>query len=437
MDYKGVTVLLAFFKLGNAGVMLRTNSGPTTAQPRTLRANLGLSRCSSTNNGLGSNRLETLESAILLDALLQHNHPLLVARRISAVSLKSPLEILVCVVGRKRLVQHTQPLAVPRDLLPVTLHILQVRAKVGKAALEDLAVRGRVHGRLEINKLLPRLVRVGEHKVGRALARAQERADLVRVRADESVVANVQDAAEAAAAQLRQLVDAQHLHLFGLAAARLEPLLELHHLHVLEPDARVDGPVDDALGHVHAHAHRSVVRWRHAVVRRQLVELDLAKLAHVADALTLERREVWRDARRRQVHDAREGLVEQRADAGDGEAARRGRERVDHGFEAKVDLARADDLGDILLLLAVVGEKGEGDMYAGVVGLEERNFNAFVFEVTLRLSEVQGRVVRGGVPVSIISPVSLSHHQPFEQTDQLVKKVILSVDIITQSLRCS
>ena len=40
-------------------------------------------------------------------------------------------------------------------------------------------------------------------------------------------------------------------------------------------------------------------------------------------------------------------------------------------------------------------------MYAGVVGLEERDFDAFVLEVALALGEVEGGMVRGSVPVGI------------------------------------
>ena len=39
------------------------------------------------------------------------------------------------------------------------------------------------------------------------------------------------------------------------------------------------------------------------------------------------------------------------------------------------------------------------EQYAGVVGLKERDFDAFIFEVTLALGEIEGGVVRGSVPV--------------------------------------
>jgi hypothetical protein len=55
---------------------------------------------------------------------------------------------------------------------------------------------------------------------------------------------------------------------------------------------------------------------------------------------------------------------------------------VDHSLEAHVDLAAADDLGDI----------------RGVIGLEESDLEAFILEVAAGLGEVQRGMVRGGVP---------------------------------------
>lgn len=77
---------------------------------------------------------------------------------------------------------------------------------------------------------------------------------------------------------------------------------------------------------------------------------------------------------------------------------------MDHGFEAEIDFARSDDLGDILSNgLIGCGREGGRGAYAGVVRLEERDFDAFVFEVALALGEVKGGMVRGGVPVAISS----------------------------------
>jgi hypothetical protein len=73
---------------------------------------------------------------------------------------------------------------------------------------------------------------------------------------------------------------------------------------------------------------------------------------------------------------------------------------VDHGFEAEIDFARADDLGDILGRSQFSsGQRKGGGKYAGVVGLEERDFDAFVLEVALALGKVKRGMVRGSVPV--------------------------------------
>lgn len=55
---------------------------------------------------------------------------------------------------------------------------------------------------------------------------------------------------------------------------------------------------------------------------------------------------------------------------------------MNHSLEAHVDLAAADDLGDI----------------GRVIRLEESDLEALIFEVAAGLGEVQGCVVRGGVP---------------------------------------
>ena len=105
-------------------------------------------------------------------------------------------------------------------------------------------------------------------------------------------------------------------------------------------------------------------------MRCQLVDLDLAELADVADALAAQGGEVGGDARGAlEVDDAGEGLVEEGADGLDGEGAGLGldermigqqdgrevlgeesadRQSVDHGLVAHVHLAAADDLGHIL-----------------------------------------------------------------------------------------
>lgn len=59
----------------------------------------------------------------------------------------------------------------------------------------------------------------------------------------------------------------------GSYALGLEPFLELALLDVLEPDAGVDGAVDDRLRDVHSDANGLVVGRLHAVVLRELVDL--------------------------------------------------------------------------------------------------------------------------------------------------------------------
>lgn len=265
--------------------------------------------------------LQTAETTLVRNVALQLRHTLLVTRRVLRLPSQGPLEVLIGIVGLKVGAQDAKPLAVVGDLLPVALDILEVLAEVREAPLEDLAVELRAHDGLEVDVLEPGPLGLLDHKVGGALDGAQERADPGRVLGDEPVVADVQDGAEAAAAQLGQLVDAQHLHVALGAALGREPLLELDHLHVLEADAGVDLALDDGLGHVHAAADCGVVGGRHPVVGGQLVDLDLAELADVSDALALEGLEVRGDAGRLEVDDTGEGLVEETANGRDREVA--------------------------------------------------------------------------------------------------------------------
>lgn len=69
------------------------------------------------------------------------------------------------------------------------------------------------------------------------------------------------------------------------------------------------------------------------------------------------------------------------------------RQGVNHGLETHVDLATADDLGDI----------------GGIVRLQESNLQALILEVTTSLGEVKGGVVRGGVPASQTQPDVLNY----------------------------
>lgn len=105
---------------------------------------------------------------------------------------------------------------------------------------------------------------------------------------------------------------------------------------------------------------------------------------------------------------------------------------MDHGLEAHVDLATSDDLGDI----------------GGVIGLEQSDLETFILEVASGLGEVEGGVVRGRVPLrkeKKLSQVELQDRASSKGSPetrklrfwtmsayQLVKKVILSVDMMAE-----
>ncbi|KAI6764615.1 hypothetical protein HG531_012502 [Fusarium graminearum] len=264
------------------------------------------------------------------------------------VGMVIPLEVRVGVVRLKALIKHTKTLSVLGNLVPVTTNVLEILAKVGKAALEDLAVQIRAHDGFEINVLGPCLVRLGEDKVGCLFDGAEERADFFGVLGQEGLVSDVEDGAEAAATKLGKFIDAQHLDIILGTTLSSEPLLELNHLDILQADTGVNLAFDDGLGDIHTAAHSGVVLGGHAVVRGEFVNLDLAKLADIADALTLEGAEVGGDARVLEVDDSREGLVEKTADGLDREVSSLGSQSVNHGLETKVDLASSDNLSDIL-----------------------------------------------------------------------------------------
>ena len=179
----------------------------------------------------------------------------------------------------------------------------------------------------------------------------------------EKTHTDVKDRAEAAASKLGELVDAEHLGIVGGTSLGLEPLLKLNHLDVLETDSSIEFAVDDGPGNVHSAADGSVVGRGHAVVLGKLIDLDLhpsasvlsgtraikhlSKLSDVSDALSTQGLEVRSDAAALEVDDTRERLVEEGSDGSDREATGLRGESVDHGFEAHVDLAGADNLGDI------------------------------------------------------------------------------------------
>ena len=263
--------------------------------------------------------IQSAEPTTASDLLLQVDHALLVASWVSRVALQVPAKEFVGIVRQKVILQNTQSLPVRSHLLPVTLHILEVLREVRVRALVDLAVDWVSHLRLDVDVFLVRLGGAGNDIVGSTLDGTHERSDLLLVGSDKGIVGDVQDGAETAAAQFGKLVNAEHLDVITGTALASEPLLKLDHLDVLKSDTGVDGALDDGLGDVHAAAHGGVLVGRHAVVAGELVDLDLAELADVADALALERGEVGGDAAVLEVDDAGEGLVEEGADGGDGE----------------------------------------------------------------------------------------------------------------------
>lgn len=159
-----------------------------------LRIAESLSLNSSTVN------FETVEAAVASNVLLKHRHALLVSGGVGRLALEGPGQERVSVVRLEALVEDTKPLSILCHLLPVAAHVLEVLGEVRERALEDLAVEGRAHDRLELDVLLERLGRLREHEVRRALDGPHERAHFVRVLRQELLVADVQDRAEAAAA---------------------------------------------------------------------------------------------------------------------------------------------------------------------------------------------------------------------------------------------
>ena len=227
------------------------------------------------SRNLSHGNLQTLEATISSNLLLQLDHTLLVTARVNRVSLQRPAEVLIGVVRHEVGVEDAQTLAVVGNLLPVTVHVLDILAEEGVGALEDLAVDGGAHDGLHVDVFLVRLRGSRDHVVGGALDGTQELAHLLRVGSQEGVVGDVQDAAEAAAAQFGELVDAEHLHVVVGTVLGGQPVGQLDHLHVLETDSGVDFAADDGLGDVHAAADGGVVVSGHSVVLGELVDLDL------------------------------------------------------------------------------------------------------------------------------------------------------------------
>ena len=114
---------------------------------------------------------------------------------------------------------------------------------------------------------------------------------------------------------------------------------------------------------------------------------------------------------------------------------------MDHRFESKIDLARADDLSDILhrrvsnLPFPYLDRKRR--TYTRIIGLKESNLDTLILEKALGLSQVKRRMIRRSVP----SPKSSQPTHPIisreskGQANQFVKKVILSEDIVLALLQ--
>ena len=82
---------------------------------------------------------------------------------------------------------------------------------------------------------------------------------------------------------------------------------------------------------------------------------------------------------------------------------------MDHRFESKIDLARADDLSDILHRrvsnLAISSLDQEPRTYTRIIRLKESNLDTLILEKALGLSQVKRRVVRRSVPSpKVVSP---------------------------------
>lgn len=265
-------------------------------------------------------RRESTEAASASNVALQLNHALLVAGRILRVGLKLPAQELVGVVGLELGIKDAEPLSILGHLVPVTLHVLQIRGKVCKAALKHLAVQLSSHDGLEVNVFGPGLARLSKHKVSGPFHSTEESADFLWVLLNEGLVANVEDGAETAAAQFGEFINAEHLDVCLGATLLVEPLLELNHLNILQANTSVNFAGDDGLGNVHSAANGSIVFRSETIVGGEFVDLDLAKLAHVADTLALEGAKVGGDARLLEIDDASEWLVKQAANGDDREA---------------------------------------------------------------------------------------------------------------------
>jgi hypothetical protein len=98
------------------------------------------------------------------------------------------LEEGVEIVRLEVLAQNSETLSILSDFLPVSLNVLQVLREVCIRPLEDLAVDGRYHLRLDVNVCFVCLCGVLEDKVGCVLYGLQEIANLLWLLGSESVI---------------------------------------------------------------------------------------------------------------------------------------------------------------------------------------------------------------------------------------------------------
>lgn len=131
---------------------------------------------------------QSLEATNGSNLLLQDSHLLLVSDWISRFTLERPLEQLIGVVRLEVRRQDLETLSVLGDLGPVALDVLQVLREVGIGALEDLAVDGIGHLRLDVDVGGVGAGGVAEDVVGGAFDGAQELLDSILVLGEEGVV---------------------------------------------------------------------------------------------------------------------------------------------------------------------------------------------------------------------------------------------------------
>lgn len=263
--------------------------------------------------------LQTLEATLASNLLLQFRHTLLVTQRVGRIRVQRPGEVLVGVVRLEVGIKDTQTLSVVGNLSPVTTDVLQVTAEVGERPLEDLTVDRGSHDGLHVNVFFEGRCRLCENVVRCTLDSTHELLNLLGVGGQEGIVGNVEDGAEAAAAKLGELVDAEHLNVVTGTVLGCQPLGQFNHLHILQANAGINVTADDGLGNVHAATDGSVVVRSHAIVLGELVDLNLSELSNIANFLALQGAEVFSDSAILEVHNTGERLVKKRANRGDRE----------------------------------------------------------------------------------------------------------------------